>query len=124
VAGHKGFDLDLADGEFAEGKLAILLREAGQYIEVKAERRAVSTGNVYVEFEYRGEPSGIATTWSTWWAVEVAPDIWVIMLTDRLKELCREQVRYCHSRGWEPYKKGGDDKASRGVALPMFKLLP
>ena len=57
------FDLDLKFGEFHEQLLFQSLSKTGNVtIEVKTDRLAVKTGNIAVEFRYRGRPSGIQTT--------------------------------------------------------------
>ena len=57
------FDLDLKFGEFHEQLLFQSLSKTGNVtIEVKTDRLAVKTGNLAVEFRYRGRPSGIQTT--------------------------------------------------------------
>jgi hypothetical protein len=38
------------------------------YFEVKADRKTQSTGNIAIEFECSGEPSGITTTQADYWA--------------------------------------------------------
>jgi hypothetical protein len=57
------FDLDLKFGEFHEQLLFQALSKTGNVtVEVKTDRLAVKTGNLAVEFRYRGRPSGIQTT--------------------------------------------------------------
>ena len=57
------FDLDLKFGEFHEQLLFQSLSKTGNVtVEVKTDRLAVKTGNLAVEFRYRGRPSGIQTT--------------------------------------------------------------
>jgi hypothetical protein len=126
------FDQDLEKGEFAEGKLARILREAGRYVEIKsdggADKNGLRTGNIFVEFQCRGVPSGIATTESYWWAVELEAafggDLWLIMPTRRLRDIATERWQYRKAMGWQPFVNGGDDDASRGVLLPCWSLVP
>ena len=57
------FDLDLKFGEFHEQLLFQALSKTGNVtVEVKTDRLAAKTGNLAVEFRYRGRPSGIQTT--------------------------------------------------------------
>ena len=57
------FDLDLKFGEFHEQLLFQSLSKTGNVtVEVKTDRLAAKTGNLAVEFRYRGRPSGIQTT--------------------------------------------------------------
>ena len=62
----KRFDLDLAYGQVFEKKVADLLCKSK--IEVKTEKdKWKTTGNIVIEFESRGKPSGISTTSSDYW---------------------------------------------------------
>jgi len=129
---RKGFDLDLADGQYAEGKLAAILSEQGPLVEVKSDggldAEGNRTGNVYVEVEYRGQPSGLATTEATWWAIELEAalggDLWLIVKTSTLKAICRDTFAFRKEKGWATLVPGGDDKASKGVLIPVWKLVP
>ena len=57
------FDLDLKFGEFHEQLLFQSLSKTGNVtVEVKTDRLTAKTGNLAVEFRYRGRPSGIQTT--------------------------------------------------------------
>ena len=66
---RKGFDLDLKDGLLAENRLNDTLR--GAKIEVKSDKQAWKTGNIFVEDSCNGKPSGISTTEAEFWAYEV-----------------------------------------------------
>jgi hypothetical protein len=55
-------------------------------IEVKADRMAPSTGNVAVEFSYRGQPSGIMATSAVFWCIAVN-DCGYIVRVDVLRRL-------------------------------------
>ena len=62
----KRFDIDLQYGQVFERKVADMLQN--KKIEVKTERDMwKSTGNIVVEFESRGKPSGIASTEAEYW---------------------------------------------------------
>ncbi len=108
------FDIDLAYGVAREDALAAVLRRGT--VEVKSDRGATTTGNVFVEYEYRGRPSGIAVTQADWWAFETAPERFTLIRTDELRALARRVYR---ARG--PVR-GGDDLASRGVLVRVSEL--
>ena len=55
------FTHDLNFGEKGEDWINEIFKD-GKLIEVKSDRLAHKTGNVYIEYECRGKPSGIATT--------------------------------------------------------------
>lgn len=62
----KRFDLDLAYGQVFEKKVADIL--GNSTIEVKTEKdKWKQTGNIVIEFESRGKPSGISTTDAAYW---------------------------------------------------------
>ena len=68
---QKKFDLDLQYGEIREQKIADML--TGKKIEVKSERDTwMKTGNICIEIESYGKPSGVMATESEWWVQIVA----------------------------------------------------
>ena len=63
---RKKFDLDLEYGEIREEKIAKML--TGKKIEVKSERGMwMKTGNICIEYQSYGKPSGIRATESDYW---------------------------------------------------------
>jgi hypothetical protein len=54
-------------------------------IEVKCDRIAVKTGNVYIEYESRGKPSGISTSQADYWVYKFDEESAVIFKTEALK---------------------------------------
>jgi hypothetical protein len=67
---NKGFEYDLKLGQERENALAQILGNDST-IEVKSDRMARKTGNVFIEVESRGKPSGLSTTLADHWAIEV-----------------------------------------------------
>ena len=66
VADRKKFDLDLAYGKVREQRIADMLQD--KKIEVKSERDLwMKTGNIAIEYECYGKPSGIAATEADYW---------------------------------------------------------
>ena len=66
VADRKKFDLDLQYGKVREQRVAEMLQD--KKIEVKSERDMwVRTGNIAIEYECYGKPSGINATKSDYW---------------------------------------------------------
>lgn len=93
------WDLDYEVGRQAEMWVSDI-REAlkSDSIEVKRDRRAAETGNVYVEYQCkkRGkwEPSGIATTTAKLWMfVLVESEFGFVITTDTLKKVARAAKR-------------------------------
>ena len=63
---RKKFDIDLSYGKVREKQVADMLQN--KKIEVKSERGMwQKTGNIAIEFESYGKPSGIAATESDYW---------------------------------------------------------
>ena len=118
----KGWDLDLAVGlAFEKDDVRRLLTESG-LIECKVDLKAYRTGNVFIEYEYRGQPSGLAITEAAFWAIgllnaEGTIETIVFVSVPRLKDLCRPFLKTSHDLA------GGDHHRTRGIKLPMFELL-
>ena len=109
------FDLDLKFGQKKENELQKALEGL---IECKADRLCQKTGNIFVEVESRGKPSGINVTEATYQAYCLVKekrkkDIWGLIPTDIVKKI---MVKY-------PIKKGGDNYTSKGHIIPKEKLL-
>ena len=64
------FDLDLKFGQERENELQEILHN--EPIEVKCDRLCIKTGNVFVEFEDAGRPSGISITKSKFYCFAIA----------------------------------------------------
>ena len=63
---RKKFDLDLQYGTIREDKVAAMLQD--KKIEVKSERGMwMKTGNIAIEYQSYGKPSGIKATESDYW---------------------------------------------------------
>jgi len=109
------FDKDLKFGQQYENEF----QEAVEgKIECKTDRLCQKTGNVYIETESRGKPSGINTTQSRnyaicLWTQDRTDQVWVLIPTAHLKKL---MVKY-------PIKKGGYNWTSKGHIIPKEDLL-
>ena len=112
------FDINLLEGKLSESELSDIL----QTVEVKKDYKTHKTGNIAVEFESRGKPSGIATTEAEWWAFVLVNkdfDNTVIMLlkTENLMKACRKYI----NTNRDVY--GGDNDTSRMILLPLKDTL-
>ena len=111
------FDLDLKFGQEKENELQEILHN--EPLECKCDKRCIDTGNVFVEFEDRGKPSGISITKSTFYAFclykkeREKKQIWVLIPTELLKKLMKKY----------PVKSGGDNWEARGHIIPKEDLL-
>jgi hypothetical protein len=110
------FDLDLSAGESWEDAFLGLI--GNSKVECKLDRKAKETGNVFIEYEYRGRPSGLAVTEAEWWAIGIEGtkgDVETAILASVpwLKERCRELFRTPRN------KPGGDDGLARGIIVRL-----
>ena len=87
-------------------------------IEVKYDKLASKTGNLFIEFECRGKKSGISTTQADWWcfAIGKPPITFHLIETEHLKRLCREVFKTGR------IVNGGDDGVAKGVLLKVSKI--
>lgn len=111
----KGFDVDLAEGQVRERELQNIL--SGK-VEVKTDFMVSRTGNVAIEYECYGEPSGINATESEWWAIVLDGDKYqgrqiVLVSIERLREI----VRGCR------VVNGGDNGAAKMYLVPVEKFV-
>lgn len=120
------FDVQLAEGLAVEGWFYELTR-GGDRFEVKHDREAIRTGNVYVEYENdpgardQWKPSGIATSEADCWIFvlgDPAPVAFVGVERSRLLELARSAVR----RGRSGHQRAGSCP-TRGALVRLSDLL-
>lgn len=114
---NSDFEYDLEVGKVAEKKLARILEK--EKIEVKTDLKAKKTGNIFIEFESREKPSGIATTKAKWWFNWIDEDIGILIKTDILKEKLRELVKNDDSA----IRSGGDCNTSKGIVISKSTLI-
>ena len=114
---NSNFKYDLKRGNDAEEWFGGLL-VGGDRIECKRDFKAHITGNLFVEFECRGKPSGISTTEAEYWVFIVGPhdnDLRAYLTTtDRLK------VLYQNAKRKVP---GGDGMLSMGALVKVEDLV-
>ncbi|MBN2661562.1 MAG: hypothetical protein JXR54_09875 [Tannerellaceae bacterium] len=116
---NNDFKYDLKVGNVAEKKLSEILSK--KKIEVKIDRWAQVTGNIAVEFESRGKPSGITTTKADYWCfvieVKSKQDLMILVETKKLKDVAR--------RYWDlgRIKRMGDNNTSMAVLVPYKEII-
>ena len=118
IEDRKKFDLDLEYGKVREKLVADMLQ--GKKIEVKSERdKWQKTGNIAIEYESYGKPSGINATEADYWFHNlcVGDDIFCTLVFNvkNLKKLI-DNLDYKKS------VSGGDHKASKMYLLNIQKL--
>ena len=114
----KKFDLDLQSGQISEDKIAEMFTD--KKIEVKSERGMwMKTGNICIEYQSYGKPSGIVTTEADYWFHNlcIKDDIFCTLIFDvpKLKQLI-EKLDFKKS------VSGGDHNASRMWLVNIRKL--
>jgi len=118
VADRKKFDLDLQYGKVREQLVADMLQD--KKIEVKSERDIwQKSGNIAIEYESYGKPSGIKATESDYWFHNlcIGDEVYasVVFKTDVLKRII-DSLDYLRS------VRGGDNLASKMYLLNLQKL--
>ncbi len=116
---YPNWENDLAFGESGEQRVIETLRSLGNgKVEVKTDRRAEQTGNVYIEYECNGCPSGLKTSDADWWAFVLGNRV-VFIPSQELRELAnhyaqmparrKEQTRGTHT--------------TKGIVIPIERLV-
>ena len=118
TAANKKFDLDLKYGQFREKQIHYIF--SNKKIEVKTERDWwYKTGNIALEYECNGKPSGVNATES---------DYWIQILAKGNKNHCMlmfevSELRKIVKKYKEQYTRMvGDGRRSKCVILPIRKL--
>ena len=107
------FDVDLQTGQLAEAELVEII--GGNKLEVKRDFRAHETGNIAVEIECYGKPSGLSVSEAEHYAF-ACDHITFIIETQRLKDIISNM-----KKPWTVF--GGDNNRSKMVLLPMRELI-
>ena len=113
------FDIDLKYGQEREQRLASILDKDKNKIEVKTERDWwFKTGNIAIEIECNGKPSGIMAT---------KADYWVHILAEGDKDYCRlifdtRTIKRLAKKYIGTLKNGGDGWRSRFVLIPLAEI--
>ena len=115
---NKKFDLDLKYGKMREKQVSNIF--ANKKIEIKTERDWWDkTGNIALEYECNGKPSGINATTSDYWIHILAKGkknhCMLVFEVSRLKKIVNK-YKDTHTR------MVGDGNRSRCVILPIKKL--
>lgn len=114
--GEKGFDIDICEADI-EPKLKDLLVSLDG-VEVKVDYAVSESGNVAVEFECSGRPSGISMTTATHWLIVLSGqryrnEVAVLIETGRLRDIAER----C------PTTSAGDGGRARIYIVPVTKLM-
>ena len=115
---RKKFDIDLQYGKIRESQIADMLQNSK--IEVKSERGMwQKTGNIAIEYESYGKPSGIEATESDYWfhnlCIGKETYATLVFNTDILRNII-------NSLDYKRSVSGGDHNASRMYLVNIQKL--
>lgn len=113
---NSDFRYDLDFGLLGERLVLNIL--ANKKIEVKTDKHTIkgrATGNIFIEYESRGKPSGIATTEADYWVFVLSNEQIAIFETEWLKEQARKYLN-------QNNVLGGDSNTSKGVLIPIKNL--
>ena len=115
---RKKFDIDLQYGTIREEKIANMLTD--KKIEVKSERGMwMKTGNICIEYESYGKPSGIAATEADYWfhnlCIGDEEYCTLVFKTDTLRKIV-DKLDYFKT------VSGGDNNASKMFLVNIQKL--
>ena len=118
IEDRKKFDLDLEYGQVREDVVSEMLQD--KKIEVKSERGMwMDTGNICIEYQSYGKPSGIAATEADYWFHNlcIGEDIFATLIfkVDNLKKII-------DNLDSKRSVSGGDHNASRMWLLNIQKL--
>lgn len=118
IEDRKKFDIDLEYGKVREQMVADMLQD--KKIEVKSERDVwQKTGNIAIEYESYGKPSGINATESDYWFHNlcIGEDTFatIVFDTNSLKRIIANLDK-------KRSVSGGDNNASRMYLLNLQKL--
>ena len=115
---RKKFDLDLEYGKVREKLVADMLQD--KKIEVKSERGMwMRTGNIAIEYESYGKPSGIAATESDYWFHNlcIGDEVFATLVFDT-----KNLKRIINNLDYKRSVNGGDHNASKMYLLNLQKL--
>jgi hypothetical protein len=91
---------------------------SGKKVEVKTDRLAHKTGNVFIEYESRGKPSGVSTSDAHYWIYIIDESKSAIILD---VNILKDKLRKFHKEG-RYLMNGGDNDTSKGFLIPIHEL--
>lgn len=124
------FDIDLRHGKRGEKLVASFLEGlVTGTVEVKSDRQAHMTGNLWIEYECQRRDgwhdSGIRTSKADYWALVLAETVIVAIPTPVLRAIVERGYQFRFSDGKFPYLSEETDGShpTRGVKIPLPHFL-
>ena len=120
------FETDLEFGEFAEKIFGDYFKNGS--FEFKRDRMMHRTGRLFIEWESRSKPSGIAKTHvnPVWMYMSSDASFGIVMDAGRLREAIKLFKKECEQGIIEApchwAKKGGDEDTSKGALIEISDL--
>jgi hypothetical protein len=115
---NNDFKYDLKFGQIGEELLGSIFTD--KMIEVKRDNWIARSGNIAIEFESRGKPSGINKSLAEYWVFifsgKFEDDILLIIKTERLKSIFKKY----YDKG--NIKAMGDNNTSKAVLIPVKEI--
>jgi len=116
----KFYDKDLPNG--LEFELLFGDAWSACKLEFKRDKKAYRSGNVFIEYKSRGQPSGLATTQADLWIIGLdngagKVETGVLASVRWLKTKCRPYL------GTGRDVLGGDNQLSQGILLPLDEFM-
>ncbi len=104
---------EMAVGNFKPYDVKIKYKDDTYTVEVKADRKTKDTGNMVIEYECNGKPSGITTTEADYWAyfIDGTPEYFLIPTTDIRKAI--DEKKYSRTT------RGGDGFRANMFLFPV-----
>lgn len=94
----------------------IWIPELSQSVEVKADQKSLTTGNVVVEVEMFGKPSGLLTTTADWWIVFTGLKYYWINPNKLLQKIILRNKPYVSFVG------KGDTVSKKAYLIPLVEF--
>ncbi len=115
---NNDFRYDLEVGKEGERIIDSLFKD--KLLEVKRDSWVAKSGNIAIEYESRGKPSGIATTEADYWVIIFSGDykdkVIYIFETERLKQIARRYYVDGNTKAM------GDNNSSMAVLIPIKEI--
>ena len=117
---NSNWDVDLKHGQHHEKEFMKSIGHSGDKIEIKAERDWWNkTGNILIEVERDGKPSGISVTKASIWVQTFTKGkvqyFSIVIPVKRLKKLVKKYK--------DNFKMVGDGRRTKGILIPYKDII-